>query len=154
MNFAISICMIFVFTSIFLILIISIKFIGVTDTVFAFSWGIYNTVSSGFSMVVNNGQSPPVKNYKNYPYGNQNNKDSNRNNNNKRSGVFGFLFKSPVNAMQRTNHVRGRHINPWRPFWEFINNNSNNKKNEKKKLSWFRSLYVGTPTVGSKLLAG
>ena len=86
-------------------------------------------------MVVNNGQSPPVKSYKNYPYGNQNNKDSNRNNNNKKNGMFGFLFKSPLNAMQRTNHVRGRHINPWRPFWEFVNNsnNSNNKKNEKKK---------------------
>ena len=105
-------------------------------------------------MVVNNGQerkSPPVKSYKNYPYGDRNNKDSNRNNNNKKSGIFGFLFKITPNATQRTNHVRGRHINPWRPFWEFMDIS---KKNEKKKLSWFQSLYVDTPTVGSKLLAG
>jgi hypothetical protein len=115
----------------------------VTDTVFAFSRGIYNTVSDGLSSVVYAGQdrkSPPSKNYKN------------KNNNNRKSGMFGFLFKLNPNAAQRTNQIRGRHINPWRPFWQFFNSN---KKTEKKKLTWFQSLlYVETPTVGNKLLAG
>ena len=66
--------------------------------------------------------------------------------------MFGFLFKLNPNAAQRTNKIRGRHINPWRPFWQFLNSN---KKTEKKKLTWFQSLlYVETPTVGNKLLAG
>lgn len=132
-------------------------FSGVTDTVFAFSRGIFNTVSDGFGTIINRGTEQPKngrnKMNKSYSSNKQNKmssktaRGSSRNNNNN-AGLFGFL--SVFNSNRHKNNIRGRHINPWRPFWQFLSPSSS-KKVEKKSNSWLQALNFQTQNVGNRI---
>ena len=125
---------------------------GVTDTVFAFGRGVLNTVSDGFGTMINRGTDPsksPNKTYKTYSSKNKNVKknrrDGNKNNGN---GLFGFLPRFISNSDRIKNKIRGRNINPWRPFWQFI---TLEKKVEKKRTSWFEDIRRQSQNVGNRL---
>ena len=129
-------------------------FLGVTDTVFAFGRGIFNTVSDGFGTIINRGTEPKNGRGKmNKNYSTSKNRNSNKsvrngskNSNNGNNGLFG---RFPLfNSNRHKNNIRGRHINPWRPFWQFL---FTSKKVEKKSNQWFQALNFQTQNVGNRI---
>ena len=103
--------------------------------------------------MINRGNNPKdTRNdkYKNFPYKSKtkNSKNNNKNNKNSNSGLFGFLPKFNYNLSRQKNEFRGRNINPWRPFWQFI---TLEKKVEKKKNTWFQTLNFQNQNIGNKL---